>query len=859
MNMGPPPSSAYAPGAPPAPQMMQPAAPQMMSTQPGGYVPEPAKAGFMTPPASQAGPGYAQSNSPGYEQGGVVAGAPQAALAAIDYASQCDARYMRCTVGKFGNSAATQAAAKVPFGVVCQPMALDTSNDGVPLEVVNFGSTGIVRCKKCRAYINPFVSWVNNGRQWRCNVCGFVNDVPNSYFCQLDPETGQRRDRDQRPELRDGSVELVAPGEYMVRPPQPPVYVFVLDVSAAAVANGSVAVAAGAIGASLDSLPGAPRTQFALITYDAAVHFYSLKATLRAPQMLCVADLADFFVPLPDDLLVNLAESRAQVDQLLDSLAAMHGGGGDAGAQGAAAGARSEAALGSALTAAYRVMGHVGGKLCVFVSALPSVGEAPLKQRENPRAYGTDQERLLLHAESAPEPSWYETKAIEFSRLQIGVELFITAAAYCDVATLAVLPKVTAGQLYHYPGFAAHRDGEKLDAEVRRALTRPTGFEAVMRVRCTRGLRVTAFRGNYYIRGHDLLALPNCSAESVFVLELAHDEAPLTAGVATVQASLLYTTSSGERRIRVHTLVAPVTSSVAEIVASADVDALVNVMAKSAVDVALKSGLEAARSKLQAKCVEIIGACRADRVGGGVGQISNYATQSMPGYRAAGPAPGSQPQAPQAPKLPDALQLLPLYTMSLLKCSAFRGGVDVRADERAFVLQRLDNMSPDDTRYYVYPRLFALHALPGDAGFADGNGDANGNGAPGIVLPPPCNLSAESLTSDGVFLLDNSLQLFVWLGAAVPQHLFDTLFYVQQNGEIALKPADGDANSLASRAQAIIAELRSQHAPHLHLEVVREGDPQRAAVFFRHLVEDHAAFSGGQFSYQEFMAHIQRS
>ena len=40
--------------------------------------------------------------------------------------------------------------------------------------------------------------------------------------------------------------------------------------------------------------------------------------------MLTVPDLTDLFVPLPDDLLVNLAESRESIDMLLDSLPQMH-------------------------------------------------------------------------------------------------------------------------------------------------------------------------------------------------------------------------------------------------------------------------------------------------------------------------------------------------------------------------------------------------------------------------------------------------------------------------------------------------------------------------------------------------------
>ncbi|KAH8097838.1 hypothetical protein JL720_753 [Aureococcus anophagefferens] len=201
------------------------AAPDVPGLQPAGaQQPQQAAAppgppGAPQPPQPPASSQQFQGFQPGAGQpapGAAPGAATPAAPVVIDEAAQCDPRFMRCTVGKLANSAQTAAASKVPIGIVCQPMALDTDHEA-PLDVVNFGSTGIVRCKKCRAYVNPFVSWVNNGRQWRCNVCGFVNDVPNSYFCQLDPETGERRDKQQRPELCKGSVELVAPGEYMVR------------------------------------------------------------------------------------------------------------------------------------------------------------------------------------------------------------------------------------------------------------------------------------------------------------------------------------------------------------------------------------------------------------------------------------------------------------------------------------------------------------------------------------------------------------------------------------------------------------------------------------------------------------------
>ncbi|CAN0314701.1 unnamed protein product [Ectocarpus fasciculatus] len=61
--------------------------------------------------------------------------------------------------------------------------------------------------------------------------------------------------------------------------------------------------------------------QVGFCTFDSSVHFYNLKSNLSQPQMLVVPDLDEPFLPVPDDLLVNLSESRSVVDTLLDNLA----------------------------------------------------------------------------------------------------------------------------------------------------------------------------------------------------------------------------------------------------------------------------------------------------------------------------------------------------------------------------------------------------------------------------------------------------------------------------------------------------------------------------------------------------------
>ena len=124
------------------------------------------------------------------------------------------------------------------------------------------------------------------------------------------------------------------------------------------------------------------------ITFDTCIHFYNLKSTLKSPQMLVVSDINDVIMPSPDDLLVNLAESRSLVDSLLDSLPSMFQNN-----------VHMSSCTGSALQAAKRVMQHIGGKLLLFQTGLPTLGEGILKPRDNPRMLGTDKEHMLLNAE----------------------------------------------------------------------------------------------------------------------------------------------------------------------------------------------------------------------------------------------------------------------------------------------------------------------------------------------------------------------------------------------------------------------------------------------------------------------------
>ncbi|CAH0487183.1 unnamed protein product [Peronospora farinosa] len=732
-------------------------------------------------------------------------------------ASQCDSRYMRLTVNALPHSLDHAKKSKLTYGLIIRPFA--PNDEGNDLDVVNFGPTGVIRCRHCRTYMNPFVQWVDNGRRWRCNLCGISNDVASSYFCHLGANQ-LRQDRNERPELHSGSVEIVAPSEYMMRPPQPPCFVFVIDVSATAVASGSLHVAVNTIREQLDKLPGAPRTRVGFVTYDNTIHFYNLKSTLKAPQMMVVADLDELFIPIPDELLVNLSDSREVVEMLLETLPSIHHN------------ARSaETVLGPAIRVAFKLMSSIGGKMVVFQNSLPSAGNGALRNRDNPRLYGTDKEHTLLQAAD----TFYRTNAIDFCRQQVSVDMFLFSSMYTDIASLGSLSKYSAGQVYYYPAFNAERDGEKFSKELAHCLVRESAWEAVMRVRCTKGMRLANFYGNFFLRGPDLLALPTCNADSTFAVEITHSDALLTSSTISVQAGVLYTNSGGERRIRVHTVCIPVTKLFAELFRQVDQDALCNIMAKNALEIALKTGLDSGRSRLQTQCADIVRAYR---------NSGAYGTKQSSGYQL---------------HLPESIQLLPLYIMSLLKNPTLRGGTDLTADERTFLQYELNNMPVELSRVFIYPRMFALHNMPPEAGLPAAVEGIDGAGATSIVLPPVINLSIERLQCDGVFLLDDTLSLYLWVGRSVSLELLGSLFGVSSMEGVdcsqlkLLAPHD----DISNRVDAILSAIRSERLPHQNVVIMREGDPVEGRYFWK-LVEDRASFPGGSYSYSEYLGQISR-
>ena len=50
------------------------------------------------------------------------------------------------------------------------------------LYIVDNGASGPVRCNRCKAYMNPFMQFIDGGRRFVCNICSHSSEGTDVMF-----------------------------------------------------------------------------------------------------------------------------------------------------------------------------------------------------------------------------------------------------------------------------------------------------------------------------------------------------------------------------------------------------------------------------------------------------------------------------------------------------------------------------------------------------------------------------------------------------------------------------------------------------------------------------------------------------
>eukprot|EP00656_Telonema_subtile_P054616 TRINITY_DN8206_c0_g3_i3.p1 TRINITY_DN8206_c0_g3~~TRINITY_DN8206_c0_g3_i3.p1 ORF type:complete len:351 (+),score=103.77 TRINITY_DN8206_c0_g3_i3:161-1213(+) len=337
------------------------------------------------------------------------------------------------------------------------------------------------------------------------------------------------------------------------------------------------------------------------------------------------------------------------------------------------------------------------------------------------------------------------------------------------------------------------------------------------------------YYGNFLNRSSDLLALPNCDADKAFGIQIGMEDGVSPGTEAFMQTALLYTTSGGERRIRVHTIRIPTTGQIADVFASVDEDAMVCLMNKIAADRVVQQssrGLKDARDLFEQRTVE---------------------TYRM--YRSLFPADQKTPDRLLYPK---TLANLAVESMALMKSAAFRPGTSTSLDHKTNLLIQIGSMPVQQSASFAYPRLYALHTLGQGAGDRD---EASGM----VVMPAPLRLSADQLSSEGLFMIEDGIQITMFVGKLCPPLLIQAVFGINTlegiEGSSLMLPLLPES-PMSQKVNNIVTSIRGSGNTYAAVHVTKEGEKSNND-FLSLLIEDRA--QAASLSYADYLCHIHRN
>uniref|UniRef100_A0A8C5NHM0 SEC24 homolog D, COPII coat complex component n=1 Tax=Gouania willdenowi TaxID=441366 RepID=A0A8C5NHM0_GOUWI len=713
-------------------------------------------------------------------------------------------RFMRCTTYSLPCTAELAKQCQVPLAAVIKPLARLPKKE-TPLCVVNHGDSGPVRCNRCKAYMCPFMQFIDGGRRFQCGFCSCVNEVPDSYFQHLD-HLGRRVDLYQRPELSLGSYEFEATIDYCKKnhPPNPPAYIFMIDVSYNNIKSGLVKMICEELKTLLEKLPREEGMEnspikVGFVTYNKVLHFYNVKSSLAQPQMMVVSDTAEMFIPLLDGFLVNYQESSAVIANLLGQIPDMFADTNE-----------SETVFAPVIQAGVEAFkaAECSGKLFIFHSSMPTA-DAPgrLKNRDDKKLVNTEKEKTLFQ----PQKSVYEQLSKDCVLTGCCVDLFLFPSQYVDLASMADVTSHTGGSVYKYNNFLMAKDGEHFLRDLRKDVQKSIGFEAVMRVRTSTGFRATDFYGAIHMNNTTDVEMAAVDCDKAVTVEFKHDDTLSVESGALIQCALLYTTISGQRRLRIHNLSLNCSSQLSEVYRSSETDSLINFFAKSAYRAILNQPIKTVREILVSQTAHMLACYKKN---------------------CAGPSAASQLI------LPDAMKVFPVYMNSLMKTAPLVGSTELPTDDRAHQRLLVMSLGVEDTQLMLYPRLIPLVSKA-------------------ERLNPPVRCSEERLCESGIFLLENGHVMFLWLGQAIsPDHaqkIFNVPSISHLQGHMSTLPEVD--NPLSRKIRSIISSLQEKRSNSLKLQIVQQRD--KAELLFRQfLVEDKGLY--GSASYMDFLCYIYR-
>ncbi|KAL0218649.1 hypothetical protein P9112_004302 [Eukaryota sp. TZLM1-RC] len=703
-----------------------------------------------------------------------------------------------------------------PCGFVVSPFP-DLKDPSISVERVNLGEAGPLRCSYCRTYVNPYFEFHDGGRRFVCNICKKSCETDESFIYRLSSNNSLQ-------ELTNSVVDFSAPSEYTMRPPQAPCYYFLIDVSTNAHQSGFVKAVCDTIRSSLQCISGDERTLVGFLVFDTKLRFF--KFFNDKAQEFVVPDVEDMFIPSAEGLVVNLRANYGAIEGLLDYIPSL-----------------SEElhnknniksnCLGSAVVAGASIIGFNGGRILLFAAQRPDLGSFSLEHRE--RKYENVHSVAPSHIHELLKVGSPVIKdvAVQCCRRQITIDSFIDCSEYIDVASIGSLSKITGGSVVGVrPMVGGPSAFELLSRGVKDSLCKINAWESVLRVRIGQNVDYTIL-GHLFQGQKQLVSIPVISVSNNFgVLIPMNYSTELNGPYFYSQVAVLFTSSRGERIIRVINSAIPIKNNLAEMFKEVDIECIMSLLVKSVANSISTDG-----AKIPDLREDII-----KRV------VSLLATYRSSVRQSQGPTHDTQLV------LPEKFRLLPVLVLSLLKSPLLRLE-PCHSDRRACLMFSSLVSSVSDCLKLIHPqmvcisdylekeevqRLVSIYSYNVDEFISTP-----------LELPPSyLRLSSEFVKTTGVYVV-LSEEPIIFVGKDVDLQMFNSLFEIENNST----QLKNDSFEALVVKKLVTSELGLESLINSIRVVRHESVEQRD--FYEYLVE--TKLSSSSISYLDFLTLLHKS
>uniref|UniRef100_H3DDV9 Si:dkey-13n15.2 n=1 Tax=Tetraodon nigroviridis TaxID=99883 RepID=H3DDV9_TETNG len=697
---------------------------------------------------------------------------------------------IRCTTYCAPCDGQAALLSRLPLGALVTPLAKRNPGEK-PLQVC-VEPECMKGCGWCGASMCPAMGWLDCGQRFHCPFCDKLTEVPWQHYQPTSGVGGPRVDKDRRPELHLGSYEILSSQKGV-----PAALILAIDVSGPALRGGHLEFLTQQLLHLLASLKREDGEAWSdvrvgLMTYDGQVHLYDLSPALSRPHMLVLTDAQDLQLPVREGLLAPLRDCMDGLSSVLQLLPHF------------SPDCEGSGSVELPVKAGLAVLRELScpGKLLVFHAA-PLVETSPSNASSG--FFGSNKPKSIFQPSDGAL-----SLAKDCVSQGCGVHVFVLSQQDVGGAWPGHLPYLTGGALHTYSQLQGELDRERFSSDLRRTVARDTAYMANLRIFVSRDLRVSGCYG-LFIPGSDpgrvtMATMDQFTSQAV---ELAHSRGLDETRGLTLQAVLSYSTQSGDRRTRVHTLTLRCSRHLRDVFRQYQAQTLLTFYCKKIYCAVLERPLQELREELQTDVTEALASYRKHSAPASAGQLV----------------------------LPQHLRALPVYINSLRKSDVLLPGLRTSVHQR--LQQRCQVLGMDTlcTSTHFYPLLLPLlrAADPPEA-------------------EEPLRCSASSLKPTAVYLV-RRLALLLWVGAQVPAdslvQLFNTsCFFSLSSGETRLPVLQ---NPLSLSVRSLIDRLNSQVPCTRKLWLIKQGDACEEALQ-RHLVEDKSPNGGA--SYADFLYHL---